>query len=325
MERLVRALRKVYVKCDKEHLTRQLLFRLALSELSLGEFATNTTSMRLFLGKALKCCWSEGNGPSFVNATSSCQYPETAFVDEREPQNTNIHAVRTISVNEQTYALSQLQSHGFALLPQVLSSSAIAQVAQTLNTAEHSSPILLRPSTGNGKNGAYSYFVPPPCSPLLQLRESLVKIFDLDHALCTESRFLALRYGENGENYLHQDQSIIPLQAIVLISQPKRDFNGGHLFLRKIKDEISEISQDCFQDNFAQCSDAGDVVVFQARSNYFHGVTRVTHGSAEQCQRFAVGLFQPPARKGASSYVKKKSKIMSSTSTSRKRLHDELE
>jgi hypothetical protein len=54
--------------------------------------------------------------------------------------------------------------------------------------------------------------------------------------------------------------------------------------------------------NFADGGQAGDVVVFKANGsgggkNWYHGMTVVTKGTNAMCQRWGIGLFQPPNKK----------------------------
>ena len=200
-----------------EPLTKQLLLRKALSLLGFGDIATNTTSQRRALGAALKRVWPQGNLP-FVTKTSACAFPAKCHEADDEREELNVDEAR---------AMRDFKEKGVVYLERMVK---VKEIVKDVNASLSERPTLLRPSTGNGVNGAYEYFNPEPSSPLWGfLREDLADIFDIDE----ESRFIILRYAEGGENYLHRDQEC-PLQAtLLLLSRPRIDFNGGNFVFRK--------------------------------------------------------------------------------------------
>ena len=105
---------------------------------------------------------------------------------------------------------------------------------------------------------------------------------------------LLLRYGEGDYNCLHQDvygEHLFPLQVAILLSAPKRDFEGGEFVLveqrprMQSRPEVVSLAQ-------------GDGVVFAVRErpvqgargpyrvNLRHGVSRIRRG-----ERFTLGII----------------------------------
>ena len=103
---------------------------------------------------------------------------------------------------------------------------------------------------------------------------------------------------------MHQDQQKLPYQALVLLSQPGTDFTGGELYVearqRGEPPEPNYTPLPQHSSRFNVDGSAGDVVVFCANSSecggrndqqYFHGMTRVSPGTGDVCERWAIGLF----------------------------------
>jgi len=290
--RLDGALKRAYSEWGDGPLTKQLLLRRALTLLGAGFVASNTTGARRALGAAVKRCWPDERGPAFVTATSPCRCPAVCAVrDDGDNSNEEEEEVRRITDEERDAAKRSLEERGVAVLPRVLGSRAVADVARSVNAAALSNETKLRPSIGNGSHGSYASFRPPADSPVWVLRHTLSERFQLRG---DDSRVIVLRYGENGENYLHRDQLEFPVQATLLLSTPGRDFSGGDFLVRRQADGSSE------EEQVAVCDNAGDVVVFD--SSLSHGI-RTVHAAAgasssessssfSETQRFAIGLFQ---------------------------------
>lgn len=146
---------------------------------------------------------------------------------------------------------------------------------------------------GNGKNGEYSTIVPAK-DLLLQrvidatkewIGESNVK---LSRPLGNKS--ILLRYGLGGVNYAHHDDSG-DYQAILMLSKPGVDYNGGVFYLAE-----SDPPHAVHEFPFGQ---AGELIIFCGmKERYLHGMTEVLPGTGEETReewttkRFAVGLFQ---------------------------------
>ena len=120
-------------------------------------------------------------------------------------------------------------------------------------------------------------------------------------------RYIVLRYAEGGENWLHQDQSEHPFQALLLLSDPGEDYTGGELFVQRKEDLTAEPA-------VAEFEGAGDLVVFAANTieasrrtspfapppkdaarSYLHAMRTVRRGKRAECERWAIGLLQPRA------------------------------
>jgi hypothetical protein len=105
---------------------------------------------------------------------------------------------------------------------------------------------------------------------------------------------LLLRYEAGGYNCLHQDlygAVAFPLQLVVLLSRPGRDFEGGEFLLVQQRPRAQSVAE-------VVRAEQGDMVVFANRhwpavgtrgfhrSNVRHGVSRVLSGV-----RFALGVI----------------------------------
>jgi hypothetical protein len=160
--------------------------------------------------------------------------------------------------------------------------------------------------------GEYKYFAYPLPEPVAALRETLyaklapianrwheaLRIatrFPADHAdfiaRChaagqTRPTPLLLQYGEGDYNCLHQDlygEQVFPLQVVILLSQPGRDFSGGELVMTEQRPRMQSrpIVLPLCQ------GDAAVIAVHQRpvqgargvyRVNLRHGVSRVRSG-----------------------------------------------
>ena len=103
------------------------------------------------------------------------------------------------------------------------------------------------------------------------------------------SKALLLRYGIGGENYAHHD-NCGDFQALLMLSKPGVDFNGGEFFMAN--DSKLPATMETFP-----FTAAGQLIIFRGNQGtgaikYLHGMTKVTAGSAPETKRFAVGLFQ---------------------------------
>jgi len=108
------------------------------------------------------------------------------------------------------------------------------------------------------------------------------------HAACqARATPLLLRYGAGDYNCLHQDlygEHVFPLQAVILLSHPKQDFEGGELVLTEQRPRMQS------RPLVVQLRQ-GDAAVFAVshrpvqgskgpyRVNMRHGVSRIRRGT----------------------------------------------
>ena len=105
---------------------------------------------------------------------------------------------------------------------------------------------------------------------------------------------LILRYGAGGYNRLHRDlygDIAFPLQAVVMLSRPGRDYDGGEFLLVENRPRQQAIGT-------AFAAGRGDMILFAnaarpvqgargwLRAHVRHGVSRVTRG-----ERYALGII----------------------------------
>ncbi|HEX7948234.1 MAG TPA: 2OG-Fe(II) oxygenase [Phenylobacterium sp.] len=210
-----------------------------------------------------------------------------------------------------TTAAADLDAHGCALLPGLLTADACAEVAGWYDEAARFRSTVVMARHGFGR-GEYRYLAYPLPDPVAALRAALYPPladianrwnaqlgeavrFPADHAAfldrChaagqTRPTPLLLRYGPGDYNCLHQDlygEHVFPLQVAVLLSEPGRDFSGGEFVLTEQRPrmqsrvEVVPLRQ-------------GDAVVFPVhhrpvhggrgvyRVNLRHGVSRLREG-----------------------------------------------
>jgi hypothetical protein len=152
-----------------------------------------------------------------------------------------------------------LDAQGSAVIPRLLAPAECAALAATYpdDACFRSRVVMARHGFGRGE---YKYFGHPLPALVQQLRTSLyprlVPIANRWHAVMgLEARFpaehaafverchgagqtrptpLLLQYGPGDYNCLHQDlygAHVFPLQVVVLLSQPGRDFDGGEFVM----------------------------------------------------------------------------------------------
>jgi hypothetical protein len=158
-----------------------------------------------------------------------------------------------------------LDRDGVAVLPQLVDAHACRALAALYDEASEgtfrSRVVMARHGFGRGE---YKYFDYPLPQPLPDLRTALyaqlAPIANRWNATlgiaqrypATHSEYLArchtagqvratpllLRYGEGDYNCLHQDlygEHVFPLQVVVLLSEPGRDFEGGEFVLVELR------------------------------------------------------------------------------------------
>lgn len=149
----------------------------------------------------------------------------------------------------------------------------------------------LTAAQGNGTNGCYAT-LDMPLPPILQRVMDAAKGWIEKHTGHLKSplgkKALLLRYGLGGINLAHQDYSG-DFQALLMLSRPGIDYNGGVLYLRDKRGEHAA------EFPFAA---AGELIVFRGNRgggsvDWMHGMTAVAAGGGGgETRRFAVGLFQ---------------------------------
>ncbi len=212
-----------------------------------------------------------------------------------------------------------LDEQGFAILPSLLDALQCHSLIELYEHEEMFRNRVLMDRHGFGR-GEYKYFA-YPLPPLVSLlRESLypplvpianrwnqtmgVEVeFPSQHASfiarchgagqCRPTPLL-LKYGEGDFNRLHQDlygEHVFPLQVVVLLSEPARDFEGGELVLTEQRPRMQSRPM-------VVPLRSGDAVVLAVhhrpvqgtrrpyRVHIRHGVSRIRSG-----QRHAMGII----------------------------------
>jgi hypothetical protein len=205
-----------------------------------------------------------------------------------------------------------LDSHGCAILPSLLTSSGCDEIAALYpeDAAFRSRIVMARHGFGRGEYKYFSYPLPdlveslrrdlyPHLAPVANRWNSDMRLpvnFPADHAgfirRChaagqTRPTPLLLRYGEGDYNCLHQDlygEHVFPLQVAILLSEPGRDFVGGEFVMTEQRPRMQSRPE-------VVSLRKGDAVVFAVhtrpvqgtrgiyRVNHRHGVSRLRSGN----------------------------------------------
>ncbi|HET6972182.1 MAG TPA: 2OG-Fe(II) oxygenase [Phenylobacterium sp.] len=217
----------------------------------------------------------------------------------------------TLNDIDWTRVAQELDAHGCALIPSLLSAPTCEAVAGWYDQPGlfRSTVVMARHGFGRGE---YRYFADPLPELVAELRSGLYPPLAgianrWGQALGEPTRFpathaefrarchaagqtrptpLLLRYGPGDYNCLHQDlygEHVFPLQAAILLSEPGRDFDGGEFVLTEQRPrmqsraEVAPLRQ-------------GDALVFPVhhrpvqggrgiyRVNLRHGVSRLRSG-----------------------------------------------
>ena len=218
-----------------------------------------------------------------------------------------------------TAASDELETHGCALLPGLLSRSDCAKLIAAWDDRARFRSEVVMARHGYGR-GAYRYFTYPLPGRVAELRAALYPPlaaianrwaealasdvrYPPDHAAFLERCHAAgqtrptpliLRYEAGDWNALHQDvygENVFPLQVAILLSQPQEDFTGGEFVLveqrprQQSRPEIVPLTQ-------------GDAVIFPVRERPVrgargwhrramrHGVSQIRSGL-----RFTLGII----------------------------------
>lgn len=205
----------------------------------------------------------------------------------------------------------ELQLHGHAVLPQLLSPHECLAVSSLYPQAGHfrSRVVMARHGFGRGEYQYFSYPLPPLVQRLrATLYPQLVDVANRwNEAMGVDVRYpqghaqflarchaagqtrptpLLLQYAEGDYNCLHQDlygEHVFPLQVAVLLSRPGDDFTGGEFVLTEQRPRMQSRAE-------VVPLRQGDAVVFAVhhrpvqgsrgfyRVNMRHGVSTVRSG-----------------------------------------------
>lgn len=227
-------------------------------------------------------------------------------------------AARVAAVDWQA-AHARLDAEGAALLPGLLSPAECEAAAALYAQPERfrSRVVMARHGFGQGEYQYFAYPLPPAVAALREaLYPRLVPVANRwQAAMGLDARFpeshdeflarchaagqqrptpLLLQYGEGDYNCLHQDlygEHVFPLQVVVLLSAPGRDFEGGEFVLTEQRPRMQSRP-------LVLPLQQGDAAVFAVhhrpvqgtrgvyRVNLRHGVSRVRRG-----HRHTLGLI----------------------------------
>lgn len=214
---------------------------------------------------------------------------------------------------------TQLDAHGWAMLPALFSTDECRSLATLYDDDSHfrSRVVMQRHGFGRGEYKYYSYPLPESIASLrTELYPHLAPIADRwNEAMGIDVRYpaehadflarchasgqtrptpLLLKYGADDFNALHQDlygEHVFPFQVVFLLSQPGIDFTGGEFVITEQRPRMQSRAE-------VIPLRQGDAAIFAVhhrpvqgsrgsyRVNLRHGVSRVRSGS-----RFTTGVI----------------------------------
>lgn len=302
---------------DEFNTGKQVLLRKALDDIGLGWVATNTTPFRIAVGALFDAArqYHEKNAPTLASTTPHVRQLREAVPDihietRKLPEAKDVIKgpinKKTFTEARRTTIWQHLETYGAYVIRQAVSNPKLdsmpnrQQVKQTKLTC----------TTGNGlagdPPGVYMNLSTPPDwheQIERQLGELLIgpgapeKYAKLSAKLKRKS--ILLLSGEGAANWAHQDNNSEspPLQALLMLSTPQRDFTGGEFYVaRQTKHTDTKINILRYKVIFES---PGDLVIFQAGKNsgWWHGMLPVKAGDEQKDEvtylRKALGMLQP--------------------------------
>ena len=252
----------------------------------------------------------------------------------------------TFTKDQREAVWRDLETYGACLVRKAVSVSDVATLTPNTTMPDTKKGIKihrLAETMGNGIAGApssrYSDVPKPYSESLLELETTLWNLLltdekdkdgqgakDADNESTAFLQFskgarsprksLFLQYGIGAENWAHQDNNKedVPIQAVLLTSEPGADFEGGEFYVAtrkqqnqdddKGEDEDSNVLK--FRRHIVPWENAGDLVLFQAGKDtgWWHGmmpVKEVTsqregdtdHNNEDTYARQTIGMLQP--------------------------------
>jgi hypothetical protein len=171
----------------------------------------------------------------------------------------NEHILSRLETVDWQNVAEEMNAKGFALIPHVLSGEQAEELKQGYNdpAAYRKTVVMERYRFGLGEYKYYNYPLPeliqtirenmyPKLAPIAN---SWMKVLNIDtsfpdsftelQALChannqLKATVLILKYGKGGHNTLHQDlygDIYFPMQAVLFLSEPEKDYTGGEFVL----------------------------------------------------------------------------------------------
>jgi len=226
---------------------------------------------------------------------------------------------QTIQQTDWAVVAESMHAKGYAIIPKVLPAKVCDElISQYPEDALYRKTIQME-NHGYGM-GQYKYYNYPLPAPVQQLREMVypniapvankwMEVLSLDKqfpgtlneltTLCHQHNQnrptpLILKYGEGGYNALHQDlygEIFFPMQLVVCLNQPGKDFTGGEFVLIEQRPRMQSKA-------VVLNPEKGDMLLFTTnfrpvkgtkgyhRVNMRHGVSEITGG-----ERHTLGII----------------------------------
>jgi len=233
---------------------------------------------------------------------SPLQLPSTSEIyKELAEENVAKTAMKKTSIDSKLDP-DALKMNGILLVPTVFPYENVINVLEYLSKFEDNKKLkwtFLRPSTGNGQQGAYVTLPANVPESLRNLQDELRQALKNKLGVESGEKTLFLKYGVGGVNWAHQDQSTFPYQAMLLLSRPEVDFQGGKLYVADPSTTGKSANEKVC--NRVDFQSSGDLVIFAANNSkptsrpFYHGMTKVIPGqnkNEKDSHRLAIGLLQ---------------------------------
>ena len=275
--------------------SKQRAFRVALRELGLGDVATGGAAFRRYVHFA----WNAARlpkpnrrpKPTRCEVPRKWEEPEEEFT-ELELQTLDIHVRELLPKLLGSPQYLELRQCGAVLLPGLFPPSVAKRLKALRPDATTCPHIRAHRSKGDGEHARYLDWDHLSFSMLAKRLGAHIANIDGDvEAPKHHVKSVLLEYGEGGVNWLHQDANPYPFQALVMLSDPRTDFEGGQLYVAR------QVVGNRRQEHEITFQRPGDVAIFCANGDFYHGTRTITKSVASTCLRIVVGLLQPDTKK----------------------------
>lgn len=292
---------------------KQVVVRKALDAIGLGWVATNTTPFRIAVGGLFDAAERFHRHPVSRSTPAEPRgrsapaiHIEAQTLPETDLGITGPLKPGTVTEAARTALWYQLERFGACVIRQAVPASTLTNIP----AATQAKVTKLARTMGNGVAGTppsvYMDVLKPPAWHDA-LEQTLGHLLigpgapqPLSEGKATLKRkSILIRAGEGAENWAHQDNNSEqpPVQAVLMLSEPQKDFKGGEFYVarqKKATDETIHIAR--YEVSF---SSPGDLVIFNAgkHSGWWHGMLPVgSRGINDREQgylREVIGLLQP--------------------------------
>jgi hypothetical protein len=297
---------------------KQIVVRKALDAIDLGWVATNTTPFRIAIGGLFDAARKQHQESeeenkkieSSVGPNDKCIpsiHIHTQTLPDAEDNITGPIREGTAIQTNRSALWDHMESYGAYVIRKAIPASTLRELPETNQDKQTK----LSRSMGNGLAGdppsLYRDLSARPdwhdeleqnIGQLLSGSGAPGALSEADSALKRKS--ILILAGKHAENWAHHDNNdeTPPVQAILMLSEPKKDFAGGEFYVaRQTRNSDEKIDIVRYRISFES---PGDLVIFMAGKNsgWWHGMLPVHAGDEQKEEqehlRQVIGMLQPP-------------------------------